>query len=346
MRRRRLRSRRHAAAARHPAGWHRAAWHPVAWLSIAAIGALTLVASACSSLASHPAESGDWRPGTAGHEVEVGGVDRGYLLHVPTRQPRGIFGRRRPYPVVIVMHGSGGTADDARRASRMDSIADARGWLVAYPSGVRGLLGLVRSDWNAGNCCGAPARDGVDDVGFLRAIVRQLVSQLPVDTARVYVAGFSDGGRMAYRAACEMASSVAAVAVVSGSLELAGCAPRRPVSIIAFHGTSDDEVPYADSAATSPPRPVPAWGASFPPSIRFWIAANGCRGVTRRPVSPHASVAEFRGCTRSDLVLYSVVGGGHGWPGEPAGGAGSTPPLSELNASDLMANFFAAHRLR
>lgn len=301
--------------------------------------------SACSSLSNHPSESGDWTTGTAGHEVRVGDVDRGYLLHVPTHRPRGIFGRARPFPLVIVMHGSGGTPEDAEHASRMDSIADARGWLVAYPSGMRGMLGLVRSDWNAGTCCGAPAHDGVDDVGFLRAIVRQLVSRLPVDTARVYVAGFSDGGRMAYRAACEMASNVAAVAVVSGSLKLAGCAPSRPVSIIAFHGTSDDEVAYDDSAATAPPRALPPWAGDFPPSIRFWIAADRCRGVAQRPVSPHARVATF-GCVRSDLVLYTIVGGGHGWPKEPAGGTGSKPPMSEIDASALMANFFDAHRLR
>lgn len=316
------------------------------WASVAALLIAATVTSACSSLASHPSESGDWTPGTAGHEVRVGDSDRGYLLHVPTRRPRGIFGRARPFPLVIVMHGSGGTAEDAEHASRMDSIADARGWLVAYPSGERGMLGLVRSDWNAGTCCGAPAHDDVDDIGFLRAIVRQLVSRLPVDTSRVYVAGFSDGGRMAYRAACEMASSVAAVAVVSGSLKLAGCAPSRPVSIIAFHGTSDDEVPYDDSASSAPPRALPPWAADLPPSIRFWVAADGCRGASQRPVSPHARVAVFSGCLRSDIVLYTIVGGGHGWPREPAGGAGSNPPMSEVDASGLMANFFDAHRLR
>ena len=315
-------------------------------MAIAALGAALTLTAACLSLASHPSESGDWTPGTAGHEVEVGGVDRGYLLHVPTRKPRGIFGRAEPFPLVIVMHGSGGTPDDARNASRMDSIADARGWLVAYPSGVRGAFGLVRSDWNAGNCCGAPAHDGVDDVGFLRAIVRQAASQLPVDSTRVYVAGFSDGGRMAYRAACEMAASVAAVAVVSGSLELAGCAPARPVSIIAFHGTADDQVPYADSAASAPPRPVPPWARRFPPSTRFWIVADGCRSVSEMPIAPDARVARFRRCVRSDLELYTIVGGGHGWPGEPAGGAGARAPLSEVDASALIARFFAAHRLR
>ena len=315
-------------------------------MAASALATLVALATACVSLSGHPAESGDWSPGTAGHEVQVGELDRGYLLHVPVRRPRSIFGRARPYPLVIVMHGSGGTADDAENASRMDSIADARGWLVAYPSGVRGLLGIVRSDWNAGSCCGAPARDSIDDVGFLRAVVRQLEGRLPVDSTRVYVAGFSDGGRMAYRVACEMAATVAAVAVVSGSLELAGCGPRRPVSIIAFHGTSDDEVAYLDSAASAPPHPLPPWASSYPPSIRFWIAADGCRSVSQRPVSPQARVDVFRGCARSDLVLYTIVGGGHGWPGEPAGGAGAKPPLSEVDASRLMADFFDAHRLR
>jgi polyhydroxybutyrate depolymerase len=288
--------------------------------------ALSLVACAGVRVPGRSRESGNWASGTAVHQVDVRGL-------------------ARPCPVVILLHGSSGSAYDIQEASRMDSIADVRGFLVAYPSGSKGRLGLFRSDWNAGACCGAAARDQVDDVEFVRRLIAELRQRLSVDARRIYVGGFSDGGRMTYRIACELAPMVAAIAVVSGSLELPNCAPSRPVPVIAFHGTADPEVPYTDSALTRPITPVGAWAAGFPPVTQFWAAQNGCRGAATRTVSAHVHAAIFTGCG-ADLALYTIDGGVHGWPGEPHGGAGAVPPMSEINASDLMVRFFLRHPLR
>ena len=117
----------------------------------------------------------------------------------------------------------------------------------------------------------AASRD-VDDIGFLRAVIDELTRRLPIDTTRIYVVGFSDGGRMAYRAACELSSQIAAVGVVSGSVEDPDCHPAVPVSLIAFHGTADREVPYDDSLTSVRwPQSIPA-ASSAPPSVRFWAS--------------------------------------------------------------------------
>jgi polyhydroxybutyrate depolymerase len=306
--------------------------------------ALSLVACAGVRVPGRSRESGNWGPGTAVHEVDVRGDARSYHLHVPPRQPRSRFGGTRALPLVVLLHGSSGSAYDMQEASRMDSIADARGFLVAYPSGSKGRLGLFRSDWNAGTCCGAAARDQVDDVEFVRRLIAELQQRLSVDKRRIYVGGFSDGGRMTYRIACELAPMVAAIAVVSGSLALPNCAPARPVPAIAFHGTADPEVPYADSALTRPAASVGAWAAALPPVTQFWAVQNGCRGATTQTVSAHVNAAIFSGCS-ADLALYTIDGGVHGWPGEPTGGAGAAPPMSEISASDLMVRFFLRHAL-
>jgi polyhydroxybutyrate depolymerase len=113
-------------------------------------------------------------PGTAQIALRVGDETRTYLLHVPPYRPRR-FTRTEPYPLLVVLHGSGASGETVRHMSRLDSLADLRDFVVAYPDGTRNWLGL-RSGWNAGQCCGPAVRNDEDDVGFLRAHVGAVTS--------------------------------------------------------------------------------------------------------------------------------------------------------------------------
>ncbi len=165
--------------------------------------------------------------GTGEHEVRVGELERSYLLHVPTARPRRL-GRELNYPLVIVLHGSGASGETVRRMSGMDTLSDSMHFVVAYPNGSTGRLHL-RSDWNAGACCGPAESRNVDDVAFIRRLIDTVAATVPIDRNRIFVAGFSDGGRMTFRVACEMSGTVAAIAVVSGSIADSLCAPKRAV---------------------------------------------------------------------------------------------------------------------
>jgi len=279
------------------------------------------------------------RPGTSQYRVQVGDLMRTFLLHVPRSRPRR-FGLATAYPLVILLHGSGANGATIRRMSGMDSVADAAHFLVAYPDATTGALGLG-ADWNAGECCGAAHKGNVDDIAFLRALIGALSKEMPVDRRRIYVAGFSDGGRMAYHAACELGARVAAISVVSGSLMDGECAPKRPVPLIAFHGTADDEVPYADSSFSTAVGRRPSGSGGVPPSVVFWATINQCRAARVSPVAPHVTVTRFSRCA-ADVVLYSVSGGEHAWPGGVADG---DEPTREISASRETWRFFAAHPL-
>jgi polyhydroxybutyrate depolymerase len=176
----------------------------------------------------------------------------------------------------------------------------------------------------------------VDDIAFLKQIIADLGTKAPIDTHRIYVAGFSDGGRMAYRAACQMASQIAAVAVVSGSLVTQACAPTRTVFVIAFHGTLDGSVPYHDPAATAFPRAAPKEAASLSPSIQFWMAENSCTHSGDVLFTPDVVRTTATGCG-AQVIFYTIAGGTHAWP--------VLGPDYEFSASPLIADFFAAHRL-
>ena len=306
------------------------------------LASLSLVACTALRLPGSPRESGNWSAGTAAHEVPVAGMSRSFLLHVPANAPRTMIGLRAKFPLVIALHGSNGTSEDIRRASRFDSIAEARRFLVAYPQGSKGVLGLAPSDWNVGTCCGAAHQENLDDVGFILGVIARVSEHVSVDPGRIYVAGFSDGGRMAYHLACQAAGRIAAIGVVAGSLLDAQCSPDRPMPVIAFHGTADTQVAYDEMALTRVSRDVPAWGRNLTPSIRFWSAHDGCRDAVARGISAHVVRTVIAPCDGSDLALYTIDGGVHGWPGE-AGGGGAAPRMSEIDASDLMIRFFLDH---
>jgi polyhydroxybutyrate depolymerase len=281
-------------------------------------------------------------PGTHEYSVHVGEDVRTYLLHVPPGPPRR-FGIVRKYPLIILLHGSGADGQAIREESNMDSLADSGRFVVAYPNASTSILGRLRSDWNAGECCGSPAKHDVDDIGFLRELIRDLSVRLPVDSSRIYVAGFSDGGRMTYRVGCELADEVAAIGVVSGSLQDATCHPHRAVSLIAFHGTDDSEVPYADSLdSVAWPSTIPA-AREAPPSLRFWANRDGCRGFTVRRVSAHVVRGLFQACQGADVVLYTIEGGSHGWTDDSQRRSVSPEPMHELATSEIMVQFLMRH---
>lgn len=302
------------------------------------------LALSCAPQASRGAAA-SWSAGVTEHAIVAAGEDRRYLLQVPAARPRGRFGVTRAFPLVILLHGSGADGETIRRQSGIETLADSLHVVVAFPDGTNGRLGFG-SDWNAGTCCGAAARGHVDDVAFIRGVITDVEAHLPIDARRVFVAGFSDGARMAYRMACDAAPLVAAIGVVSGSLRDEHCAPGRPVPVIAFHGTDDDDVPYDDDALTvwvTPP--VPA-SSGLPPSVRFWSAVDACTGLAVQQVKPHVTRAQFSPCAGADVVLYTIDGGRHAWPGGEKDGSDGQEPTTELRATPLMLQFFLRHPRR
>lgn len=303
---------------------------------------LGAVAGACSNGPTAPGESGNWKKGTATHAVVLGSLTRSYILHVPPTTRRGAGGTTLPYPLVLVLHGSAADGSAMEEASKLDSLADAAVFLVAYPNATGGRFNVYAADWNAGTCCGGANRDGVDDIGFLSALIQHTAANLPVDSKRIYVAGFSAGGRMAYYAGCKLSTTIAAIGVVSGSLVDDGCQPTKPVSLWAVHGTDDIEVAFDEASATPPPRRFPGEADQLPPAVQFWSALERCTGGTIKSTSTHVARSVFTGCVNADIEFNTIAGGTHGWPGGPDD-PGAQPPMNELNASVAMWTFFAKH---
>jgi polyhydroxybutyrate depolymerase len=226
----------------------------------------------------------------------------------------------------------------------MSEKSDEEGFLVVYPNGT-GRLDEFLLTWNAGTCCGYALEHNIDDVGFIRTLLERLEQQVRIDPSRIYVTGISNGGMMTYRLACDLADTVAAIAPVAAALNEEDCSPSRPVSVIIFHGTADEHVPYnggigskaRDERVDKPVRYA----------VSFWVNRNRC--------SPNPVVEEFGsirketyggGIDGTEVVLYTILGGGHAWPGGEKGYRWGDEPTKEISATDLMWEFFASHPKR
>jgi polyhydroxybutyrate depolymerase len=260
------------------------------------------------------------------------GVWRTYRLHLPPQ-----YDGETPLPLVINMHSFGTSAGIHIYMSQMDSKADEEGFIVAYPNGT----GPLRS-WNADISVGSLHQSRVDDVGFIDALIDTLIANYVIDTLRIYAAGFSNGGMMAYRLVCELSDRIAAIASVAGGLMFDDCICERAVPIIHFHARDDPVVPYYNK---------PIRGFIFPPIdsvMQGWAERNGC------DAGPDSVYTEDKEALRQrwwnqegiQVVLWTTEKGEHTWPsGKGVPFPGVSTPSRAISANDLIWEFFENHPL-
>ncbi|MBL8990537.1 MAG: hypothetical protein JNJ48_03045 [Phycisphaerae bacterium] len=289
----------------------------------------------------------DFKPRTTvTRTVKVGTLERRALIYTP----RG-YDAARPMPVVVAFHGGGGSPEAMINFSGLNDKADEAGFIAVYPYGTGRLPDRLLT-FNAGNCCGYAVENGIDDVGFTRALLDDLAREINIDENRVFATGMSNGGIMAYRVASELADRFAAIAPVGGPMGAQTCNPSRPVAVMHFHGTDDASAPFNGGQGVGHPltrdRPV---FLSVQHSLDQWIKANACARPPEVVNLPDAA-ADGTSVTRTtwgggkdgtEVVLITINGGGHTWPGRE-------PPLRMLGAStrdisanDLMWEFFQRH---
>jgi len=204
----------------------------------------------------------------------------------------------------------------------------------------------VNRRWNDGR----GYRATQDDVGFVRLLLDSLRTTLPVDPSRIYATGISNGAGLAFRLACELPGTFAAVAPVAGGLAAAleeRCASAEPTSLVMFQGTRDPLMPYVGGNLSLGRGRVLA----APDAAALFARVNGCGGqveVTAEPdtVTDGTRVrrSTFTGCPPGqDVVLFTIEGGGHTWPGGPPVGRAVGRASRDLDATRVMLDFFDRH---
>jgi polyhydroxybutyrate depolymerase len=291
------------------------------------------------------------------------GRARDYRIHVPPAASNG-----RPLPLVLNLAGATQNGLIEEVLSGMDANADENGYLVVYPDGTR-ISKVLTPDpvakqaqygWNAGECCGLPVTRKINDVGFLEKVIADVAARTPVDLRRVYMTGISNGGMMAYAMAAEASTHVAAIASVSGQVELPVIHPTRSVPTMEFHSVNDPIAKF-----NGVPNKNPLLVLSVMQGIRQWVKADGCPSTPRDGtvmVGAAGSISAGQTATPityapcrggAKVVLWRFTGSGHVWPGStlntgPKSGwilTGSGRGIVLVNADETMWKFFSHYEL-
>ena len=174
-------------------------------------------------------------------------------------------------------------------------------------------------------------------------MLADIESSYKVDRKRIYATGLSNGGIFSYRLACDASDIFAAIAPVSGTLNVSPCEPKEPVSVIHFHGTADEHVPYNGGVGDKSLADVPF--TSVKDSIDFWVKFDQCAAAPQTEKFSDIQHDVYSKCANGTAVeLYTILDGKHAWPGAsgPAGPGGDQPTQS-ISATQLMWDFFTAH---
>ena len=267
------------------------------------------------------------------------GRTRFYNIHIPDG-----YNGITPVPLVIALHGGGGNARSMEEKTGFSNLSDEKGFVIVYPEGT-GRFKHRFLTWNAGYCCGYALENNIDDVGFIKELIKTLEEKFNIDSNRIYVTGHSNGAMLTYRVGAELSDIVAAIAPVAGSI--GGYAtndselwvipePEYPVSVIAIHGRYDSHVPYngGHGENTSGSR----IDLSVNESISFWVKYNGCNPIPEVEKNGNITIARYtNGRNNTEVILYTVENGEHWWPGS------DRDPYKELSASEIIWDFFETH---
>ncbi len=269
------------------------------------------------------------------------GRERRYWLDGPAAD--------KPLPLVIMLHGAGGTGEFAREETGWSELAGRSGFLVAYPDAVpvdpeKPAKFLTNPAWwNDGSGRGGTQHNTLDDVGFIRAILDELAGSGRVDAVRVYVTGFSNGAAMTFRLGAELADRIAAIAPTAGHCWLIDPRPARPLPTLYLIGTEDPLIPMQGGRVRTP------WGhredrPTVAETLRKWARAIDCQEEPDRIDEMQGYLREQYRSISNGPELQSILidALGHHWPGgkgklgEPLGGRIESP----IDATAVIWEFF------
>jgi len=274
--------------------------------------------------------------------LDFGGRLRTYQLHIPLG-----LDPAKPVPLVFVLHGGGGDGLQMERFSGFSALSDQHGFIACYPDGVDRAWydGRVVDDSRA-------HRDKIDDAGYIDALIAVIARKHPIDQKRVYATGISNGGFLSHWLGAKLAKRFAAIAPVAGGMAPALAVdfkPEAPVSVVILQGTEDPFVPFDGG----PIKFQRGQTVSTHTALTKWVVHDGCKdGVTEElpDTDPDDGTRVKRttyagGKDGTEVVLYTISGGGHTWPGGPL----YLPQFSigrvcrDIDANQVIWDFFSKH---
>jgi polyhydroxybutyrate depolymerase len=253
--------------------------------------------------------------------ITFAGIQRDYILYVPEMYTPG-----EAVPLILNFHGYTSNAFEQLNYGDFRPIADTAGFIVVHPQGTVDLLGNTHFNVGWGT-------SSVDDLGFTAALIDSLSAEYSINQDRIYSTGMSNGGFMSYHLACELSERIAAIASVTGTMNVnqpATCSPSHPMPVMEIHGTADATVPYTGNSLFG----------TTPAAVAYWVNYNNCEPTPSITAIPDTDGGD--GCTAEHQVYtggnngstvehFKIINGEHTWPGSAFGGLGTNQDIDACN---------------
>jgi polyhydroxybutyrate depolymerase len=246
-------------------------------------------------------------------------------------------------PVVIVLHGGRGSAEEMRHRTGFDDLAVSQGFSVVFAEGTE--WGPGQHAWNTGYLQRRHVGQ-TDDVAYFDALIDLLLARHRADASRIYMTGGSNGAMMTFAYAARRPERLAAIAPIVGAMFSFDVRPSTPVPIMMINGAMDNEVPLEGGMSRNSlvARAQAAPFKSLEESLQFWIAVNGSDPQPRIDVSGTVTTRTYAASDGAAPTISIVdAAGGHGWPGSPAVRAGNWP-IQAFRGADRVWEFFRTQR--
>lgn len=281
--------------------------------------------------------------------IDVGGRERSFIVHIPPG-----YSNLVSLPIVIMLHGGGGTAEGAIKETGWEKKADEANFIAVFPEGLPRdpdapprFLGNPRT-WNDGS---QRFSNESNDIAFLAGIIDYMKTKFNADPKRIFITGFSNGASMTFHAGAQLADRVAAVAPVAGAFWSPPNSMATPVSLLYITGAED---PLNRIEGGVPKLAMARWGRGIggkakPPladSINAWLK------LIEAPITPvestsinGVSLKRYKNPVGAEVAVYIIADCGHTWPG----GISSLPEAmvgkstNKMNATDVIWDFFCHH---
>lgn len=270
--------------------------------------------------------------------IFVNGVERQYILDAPAGAIKA--------PLIVALHGGSGSSKQLKDSIDLTTPANAKGIVVVYPNGLKKM-------WNDGRITlkGQLLTES-DDVGFLTALIAELVTKNIVDPNRITFAGISNGAMMSFKMACDSTIPSYGVVAISANIPVPLDCNKTKTRILNIVGTADRFVSMAGGYVLGFPR-----RGSFVSSketFNNFLVTNGCKGTTATAL-PDASqdgmtstITTGNECVKTPTAQIVVQGGGHAWAGSPGPGLLNLitgKPTMDFSATHMLINFASGEDL-
>ncbi len=248
--------------------------------------------------------------------IEINGAERKYLINIPSN-----YSDNKPVPLVLALHGGGGSAQTIRKKSNFDRISEDENFIVVYPDGT-GRNNYFLHTWNSGYTTTYASQQKVDDVKFLNHLIEHLKQKYNILNSKIYMTGHSNGAKMSYRFGAEHPQKLTGIAPVSGSIGgrkekdtplYTIPEPSGPLSAVHIHGKQDKYVPYNGGKGKSV---IGArYDLSVENSVSFWVKNNNCSKTPQIEKSENGifEIKKYKNGEENTEVILVTIKAGHFW---------------------------------